>query len=136
MSATSTHFEREAMKKLLVLLFCVALPMFGAPAVMVTPVTSQVPVAATVEQVRRAITTAATELKWIPRADGQGKIEAKLNVRQHELVVVITFTKDSYTITYKDSKKLNYNAKRNTIHTQYATWVKNLDNRIQRVLVQ
>jgi len=122
------------MRKLLVILFCATFLVAGGKNVPIKPVTSAVRANVTATKVGKAITAAATELKWIPSPINSGTIEAKLLVRSHELVVDIVYTATEYTIKYKSSKNLNYDEKKHTIHRKYDQWVSNLDVRIQKTL--
>jgi hypothetical protein len=120
---------------LLVCLCCTA-PLAAARPIKITPVTATVSVTATAPEVEKAILTAATALGWIPRAEGENQIEAKLLVRKHELIINISYTASQYTLTYKSSKNLDYNEAKQTIHSKYAQWVRNLDVRIQKELAK
>ncbi|MCS6284339.1 MAG: hypothetical protein H8K08_02830 [Nitrospira sp.] len=85
----------------------------------------------TMEQVQKAIVEAGLSLKWIMAPDKPGHILGTQNARSHTAVVDINYTTKSYSITYKDSVNLNYNADKQTIHEAYSGWVRNLDNAIK-----
>jgi hypothetical protein len=85
----------------------------------------------TMEQVQKAIVEAGLSLRWIMSPDKPGHILGTQNARSHTAVVDITYTTKSYTITYKDSVNLNYNADKQTIHEAYSGWIRNLDNAIK-----
>ena len=55
----------------------------------------------------------------------------KLNARDHMAVVEIPYTENSFSIKYKDSQNLNYDASTGSIHNNYNGWVRNLENAIQ-----
>ena len=59
---------------------------------------------------------------------------AKLFVRSHYLEVLITVEKNSYSVTYNDSKELKYNSIQNTIHRNYYRWVTIFINDINKNL--
>ena len=81
------------------------------------------------KQIQKAIISAGKSLGWKMRAKKKGHIVATLFVRKHVAIVDIRYSTKSYSITYKDSKGLNYDG--NNIHKFYNSWVQNLDNRIQ-----
>ncbi len=59
-----------------------------------------------------------------------GHIEAKLPVRAHLAVTDIRFDTKTFSITYKDSVNLRYDPTKNLIHTNYSSWIQNLQNAI------
>ncbi|MEQ1793232.1 MAG: hypothetical protein ABL970_03490 [Nitrospira sp.] len=85
----------------------------------------------TMDQVQKAIVEAGLGLKWIMAPDKPGHILGTQNARSHTAVVDIAYTTKSYSITYKDSVNLNYNADKQTIHQAYQGWITNLDNAIK-----
>jgi hypothetical protein len=84
----------------------------------------------TVDIVQNAILRACRERGWVPSVVQPGIIEARLNVRSHQALVEISYTEDSYAITYKNSKNLDYDD--GSIHRNYNRWVINLSNTIQK----
>lgn len=89
----------------------------------------------TLDQVTKAIIEAGTGLKWSMAVVKPGQIMGTLLVRSHSAVVDITYTTKAYSITYKDSNNLKYNAEKQTIHENYRGWVQNLDNAIRGKLL-
>lgn len=85
-------------------------------------------------QVQKAITTGTADRGWIPKVLGSGHIEARLYIRSHTAVVDIVFDESKYSITYKDSKNLNY--RDGKIHRNYNRWVANLSQALQRSLAR
>lgn len=83
------------------------------------------------EQVLKAIKRAGTSLGWIVSEDGEGKVRAVLNLRKHQAVVSIPYSKTQYSILYQSSNELNFNQSSNTIHRNYNGWIQNLNNSIQ-----
>jgi uncharacterized membrane protein len=83
------------------------------------------------EEVQKAIVTAGTELHWSMAVVKPGLIVGTLNVRSHQAIVNITYDHKTYSITYKDSTNLKYNAEKQTIHENYRGWIQNLDNTIR-----
>lgn len=120
------------------LFFCVALLVVtgcrgGGPIYNVkdAPVSTATGKEVTLDQVTKAIIEAGTGLKWSMAVVKPGQIVGTLFVRSHSAVVDITYTTKAYSITYKDSNNLKYNAERQTIHENYRGWIQNLDNAIR-----
>ena len=87
-------------------------------------------VAASEQDVRKAITMAISKRGWRVVSEQPGKIEAAVNVRSHQAVVDIVYSATGYGIEYKDSTNLNH--KGNNIHRNYNKWVTMLDREIQQ----
>jgi len=81
--------------------------------------------------VDRAIKEAGTRRGWIMETAEPGHIVALIRVRQHMAQVDIRFDRQRFSINYRNSENLHYNAARSTIHRSYNTWVTNLRNDIQ-----
>lgn len=81
--------------------------------------------------VDRAIKEAGARRGWIMETAAPGHIVALIRVRRHMAKVDVRFDRKKFSINYRDSENLNYNAARNTIHRSYNTWVTNLRNDIQ-----
>jgi len=95
------------------------------------PITTATGKAVTLDQATKSIIEAGTGLKWNMAIIKPGHIVGSLNIRTHQAVVDITYNTKAYSITYKDSSNLKYDAARKTIHEQYRTWITNLDNAIK-----
>ena len=78
----------------------------------------------TESSVEKSIVRAAVSLGWQAEVKSDNEIIATLNIRTHQLVVVITHDDKSFSVKYKDSTNLKYNGKK--IHRQYINWVTNL----------
>ncbi|MCL2334669.1 MAG: hypothetical protein FWC57_01240 [Endomicrobia bacterium] len=122
------------MKKILAvlfvsLLFCAA-QVFAASLVTPNVIKTAFP-AKSDAQVEKAILAGAKKRGWIASKTADGEIEAVLNIRVHMIAVTIKYAKDGYTIEYKNSSEMKYNAKKNVIHSKYNNWVENLDKSIQ-----
>jgi hypothetical protein len=92
--------------------------------------------AATMENIEKAIIRAGLTLGWQVTPREPGKAEAVLVLRTHRAVVDITYDTKSYSINYKDSINLDYDAQDKTIHSNYNGWIRNLDKAIRaQVLV-
>ena len=85
--------------------------------------------------VTKAIQRAGTGLGWQMKEQTPGHIVATLFLRSHMAKVDITYTLDEYSINYSESKNLNYDAAKNTIHKNYNGWIQNLTNAINAQLV-
>ncbi|MDP1947882.1 MAG: hypothetical protein Q8L77_10325 [Nitrospirota bacterium] len=85
----------------------------------------------TLDQVGKAIMDAGIGLKWIMVVTKPGQIVATQNARSHTAIVDIAYDTKTYSMTYKDSVNLNYNAEKQTIHEAYSGWIRNLDNAIK-----
>ena len=86
---------------------------------------------ATMEDVQKAIIGAGAGLGWQMAIAKPDEIISTLNVKSHQAVVSIPYTKKTYSILYKDSTNLKYDAQKQTIHEQYLTWIQKLDNAIR-----
>ncbi|MEE9265581.1 MAG: hypothetical protein V3V86_02535 [Gammaproteobacteria bacterium] len=85
--------------------------------------------------VTKAIQRAGLGLGWQMKEETPGHIVGRLYLRTHMAVVDITYTLDDFSINYKDSNNLKYNAGNNTIHKNYNGWIQNLTNAINAQLV-
>ena len=83
------------------------------------------------EQVYRAIKTAGTQLGWQISKEREGLAKGQIMLRDHSAVVEIPYSTKSYSINYKNSNNLKYDASKQTIHKNYNGWVQNLDNAIR-----
>lgn len=88
----------------------------------------------TEEQVYKAIKTAGIGLGWQITKVESGLAQGQLNLRSHVAIVEIPYNTASYSIKYKNSTNLNYNADKNSIHRNYNGWIQNLDNAIKTQL--
>ena len=84
---------------------------------------------ATAEDVKKAILSAGAGLGWQMKEVEPGHIVGNLFLRKHHAVVDIPYSKDSYSINYKDSSELNYDG--TNIHSNYNGWIQHLDRAIQ-----
>ncbi len=83
------------------------------------------------EDVQKAIIAAGVGLGWQMAVAKPGEIIATLNLRSHQAVVTIPHTTKTYSILYKDSTNLKYNAEKQTIHENYSAWIQRLDGAIR-----
>jgi hypothetical protein len=87
--------------------------------------------APSMEDVQKAIIAAGAGLGWQMAVAKPGEIIGTLNIRSHQAVVSIPYTVKSYSILYKDSSNLKYDADKQTIHENYSAWVQRLDGAIR-----
>ena len=95
------------------------------PSVTLTP-----PASASLEEIGRAIVATGTRLGWVIQVEGPGEARGSLDLRGHQAVVKILFSKTSLRIDYVSSVNLMHSG--DEIHHNYNNWVKNLQVRIQR----
>jgi hypothetical protein len=89
---------------------------------------------ASLDSVARTIITASAFKGWQPEVSGEGHITATRHHTGHVAKVDITFTTESFNISYLDSDNMGYNGK--TISPVYAQWVKELRDEIKRRLAK
>ena len=94
----------------------------------VTPTTAK---SLPASEVRKAIIVAGNSLNWSIKDAGPGKLEGTLRLREHAVVVDIPYSSKSYSIIYKRSENLQANAEGTAIHSNYNSWVQNLDRAIR-----
>ena len=85
--------------------------------------------------VTKAIQRAGTGLGWQMKEETPGHIVGTLFLRSHMAKVDVTYTVDDYSIKYKESSNLEYDAAKNTIHKNYNGWIQNLTNAINAQLL-
>ena len=85
--------------------------------------------------VTKAIRAAGIGLGWQMREATPGHIVGRLPLRGHVAVVDITYTLDEYSIHYRDSINLNYDAGSHSIHGNYNKWTRNLSQSIDTHLI-
>jgi len=82
----------------------------------------------------RAIVTAGSGLGWRIERRAPGLMIGTLYLRDHMAKVRILYDARRYSIRYQDSSNLKYNPDTKTIHSNYNSWVQNLDNAIRSQL--
>ena len=85
---------------------------------------------ASLAQIDAAIKRAGAGLGWHMKDIKPGHLEARLPVRSHIAVADIFYTTKDFSIKYKNSTNLKYDATDNTIHSNYNGWIQNLQNAI------
>ncbi|MFN3681180.1 MAG: hypothetical protein ACK4VP_03945 [Nitrospira sp.] len=86
---------------------------------------------ATLNQITKAIVEAGSGLGWTMTVVKPGHIIGTLHIRSHTAIVEIPYTTKTYSILYKDSTNLKYDAQKQTIHKNYRGWIENLDKAIK-----
>ncbi|VAW49510.1 hypothetical protein MNBD_GAMMA03-1924 [hydrothermal vent metagenome] len=82
--------------------------------------------------VKKAISKAGASLGWRIREVDANTLKATIRIRnKFPVEVTIPYSKSEYSILYRSSQNLKYNAEENTIHRNYNRWINNLNNRIQ-----
>lgn len=81
------------------------------------------------DDVRKAILEAGARLGWQMKDLDKGHMLGTLFLRSHMAQVDIHYTKQNYTIKYKNSSNLDYDGE--NIHSNYNGWIQNLDNAIR-----
>ena len=89
-------------------------------------------------KVKTAILAACAERGWVAREVRPGLISAALSTdrNKHSAQIEIPYSGTNYSIIYKHSENLNYDANRQTIHNRYNAWVKYLRQSIEAQLVK
>jgi len=125
------------LKRLAAIAAVLLLSGFGAGAPVYNVVSSPIPQspAVTMENVQKAVIRAGLTLGWQINPKAPGQIEGILNIRTHQAIVYITHDTKSFSITYRDSTNISYDAERKTVHSNYNGWIQNLEKAI-RIQVQ
>jgi hypothetical protein len=82
------------------------------------------------DQLFKAIKIAGMGLGWQVKKVKPGLAQAQLFLRTHMALVEIPYSKENFSIIYKDSTNLNYDPTKGTIHSNYNGWVQNLQKAI------
>jgi hypothetical protein len=125
--------NRTCLKSLL--LIPLAFMLMGA-AVLVDPAPISVPAGLSAKDVSKAIRSGIVSRGWVVAKDENGKIDAVLNVRKHEVKVNIGYDAKQVKIAYVSSENLDYSEKNGErrIHKKYNQWIDNMVQDIQRQL--
>jgi len=86
---------------------------------------------ASMAEISKTIQSAGNGLGWVMQEKYPGLIIGTLHLRDHMAQVEIPFSTRSYSILYKSSSNLKYNASNRTIHSNYNGWISNLDSQIR-----
>ena len=89
------------------------------------------------QEVEKVIVSAGMRARgWQISKVKEGLLLGTFTIRAHQLTVDIPYTADEYSILYKDSENLRYNAKKNTIHPRYNRAVANLARAINQMFLK
>ncbi|MFC1602092.1 hypothetical protein ACFL3U_00840 [Pseudomonadota bacterium] len=89
----------------------------------------------TTENVKKAIIRAGVGLGWQIKEAGPGKLVGTLLLRKHMAKIDIPYSKEGYSLLYRESSQLNYKPETGEIHKNYNGWIQNLDRAIQSQLM-
>ena len=118
-----------AVVSVLALSGCRAAPIYNASDV---PFPTPARQALTLEDYRSAIIRAGAKRGWTFKDEAPGHLVGDVAVRaKHFATVDVMFDTEKFSITYRDSRNLNYDGSRGEIHPNYNTWVNNLQSDIQ-----
>ncbi len=80
-----------------------------------------------------AIIRAGAGRGWVFQREAPGHLVGTVEVRgKHTAVVDVYFNTKDFSIVYKDSTNLNYNAEKHVIHPNYNSWVSLLEQDIRK----
>lgn len=116
-------------------LFCLAviLPGCGRKTVPMETLDSTIPAGSySRDDLVKTFVRAGYNAGWVITPQEPGVLLGTLTARSHQASVLITYTKKTYHIAYKDSVGLKANG--TNIHPNYNRWVRNLDIAIQKEL--
>ena len=80
----------------------------------------------TVEDVRKAIIRAGGRRGWTFQDAGEGMLVGMIALRKHRATIDVSYDKETFGITYRDSEDLSYNEGQGVIHSNYNGWIQNL----------
>ena len=84
------------------------------------------------EKVKQVIVAALQKREWTVLRQSPQRVQAEITVRnQYYAAIDIRYTRNSYAITYRDSRDLGY--KDGKIHRNYNRWVSMLDRDIMEI---
>jgi len=111
---------------------CRAAPIYNADHIDYSGLTAADEERFTLDDYRDAIIRAGAKRGWTFKDEGPGHLVGDVAVRgKHFATVDVVFDKKDFSIEYKASRNLNYNASRGEIHPNYNSWVMNLQQDIQ-----
>jgi hypothetical protein len=135
LSSPSFRSVRTLINLRLMALLVIALTVFGLTGCRTSPIRNldnqPIPPGATMVEVSKAIQAGGNSLGWAMQEVSPGLIVGTIHLRDHMAKVEIPFSTRNYSIRYKSSTNLKYNASQKTIHSNYNSWVTNLDNQIR-----
>ena len=116
---------------------CRAAPMYSPTDIAFAIPPTSVQQVLTVEDYQNALIRGGSKRGWTFEAPAPGHLVGSLAVRnKHFATVDIYFDTESFSISYKSSQNLNYNAGPDEIHPNYNSWIQNLQGEIQAEITQ
>jgi hypothetical protein len=126
---------RRLLDKRLLSALLIALTLIGLAGCRTSPVRElngqPVPPGVSAAEVSKTIQAAGNSLGWAMKQTRPGMITGTLYLRDHMAKIEIPYSSSSYSIRYASSTNLKYDASKRTIHSNYNSWVQNLDNQIR-----
>ena len=116
------------------LLICAFL-VVGCTTQPIKTINSQVPAGLTKEQVSESIKKAGGIRQWIITDSSENQLTGKLLYKGDLVIVDIPYNETTYSILYKSTSGLNYNATDRTVHRAYNKWTAILNEQIQKQLM-
>jgi hypothetical protein len=116
------------------LLIC-ALVVVGCTTQPIKTINSQVPEGLTKAQVSESIKKAGSIREWVITDNGEDQLIGKLLYKGDLVIVNIPYNETTYSILYKSTSGLNYDAKDRTVHRAYNKWTAILNEQIQKQLM-
>jgi hypothetical protein len=135
MNARTTKYLRPFLVLLALLLLagCRSAPLVEVDRANIPPMNEKNPQVA-MEKITKAIVQAGAGQGWEMRVMRPGQILGTLHDRDDMAVVDIPYSNTSYSIRYRESSNLLYDAGKKTIHRSYNSWIQNLNQAIRSQL--
>ncbi len=116
---------------------CRAAPLYSPSDIAFAEPPTTVTKVLTMEDYKNAIIRGGSKRGWTFQEEEPGHLVGNVAVRnKHFATVDVFFDTESFSISYKSSQNLNYNAGRNEIHPNYNSWIQNLQGEIQAEITQ
>ena len=91
----------------------------------------------TLDDYRNAIIRAGARRGWSFKEEEPGHLVGEVTVRgKHYASVDVLYNLNQFSIVYRGSRNLNYNASRKEIHPNYNSWIKLLQQDIQNEITE
>ena len=133
-----TALQPRIVNRWLLTFFASAALVLAMPAQALQPIIDledqPIPDGLSMKQIKSAIKRGAAVRKWIAKEQGSNAYEITLFNRGFVVKVKLTYSQNSYSITYVSSQGLK--AQNGRIHRKYNGWVSNLNNDIQRAMYE
>lgn len=91
------------------------------------------PAGLTAAQAEAVVLQALSSRGWTVQKPSGGSVDATYARSNFSATITVKYSKTSYSITYKDSSGLKYDAAKGTIHPNYNKWITNLKLDITRL---